>query len=973
MKLKIIQTLILIQLFQLNINAQVEQGPTSIKRASKMTVVTSLASRKSLSLSPLNLGEAKDKKSGKNISVYGKGLPNGDDPLFRKNESAPKLKSRTPTIVFDGASSSSQPSDPAGAVGPNHYIIVFNTGFRIFDKLGNPLTAQLNTSNIFPSSGCCDLTCVYDIQAERFIMTFLGDGVQVAVSQTSDPINDGWYVYDFPMNTDYQKLSIWSDGYYFTANKDSGQADVSEVVYALERDKMLVGDPSAQILGFPLPGIITSGFYSPQAFNVTSSNYPEPGNVPIVYMQDDAWAGVTEDHLKLWTINVNWNAPSSSTISTGQTLVTTPFTSVFDGGSFVNLPQPSGGASIDALQATIMNQVQFRKFSSHNSAVLNFVVDVDGSSAKLAAVRWYELRQDGDGLPWSIYQEGTYSAPDQKNAWMASMGIDVQGNIVMGYSGMGGLNNQTLSSYYTGRYANDPLGIMTIEENVIANGNSNIPGTRYGDYSQMSIDPSNDKSFWFITEYMNSGRKDVVGVLQIAPNFTNDVGVVNITNPDNGTLSINETITVSIFNYGQDTATNFPVSFQLDGGTIITELFTGSIESASYAEFTFTATANLSTEGQTYIITAFTTLSLDEDISNDSFTKNVTHLNPKDIGVSSVVTPVSGTNLTAAENITVVINNFGGQSQSNFPISYNLNGTIITETYTEILNPNSSTNYTFIQTGNFATLGSYVLTCYTDLNEDSNSNNDSVTVNVVKSNCQPNSNCNLGDGFRLFQTGTINNISSCGANGYSDFTNLSTDLIHGSTNDLTMTTNYGNQSVTVWVDFNNDFVFTTDEKVVNNYEIANGQNAGNYTETTSLVVPLTATLGEHFMRAKANWNSVVPEDSCTGTQYGETEDYKVTIISPALSNEEFLLNNSQLNVRYLKDNFFEISLEQSEYTEPLTFTVFDISGKRLVYHEVKNKNGKYTYDLDMSYAAAGIYLVRLGNNQFGKVKKIIVN
>jgi hypothetical protein len=75
----------------------------------------------------------------------------------------------------------------------------------------------------------------------------------------------------------------------------------------------------------------------------------------------------------------------------------------------------------------------------------------------------------------------------------------------------------------------------------------------------------------------------------------------------------------------------------------------------------------------------------------------------------------------------------------------------------------------------------------------------------------------------------------------------------------------------------------------------------------------------------------------------------------------------------LKDNFFEISLEQSEYTEPLTFTVFDISGKRLVYHKVKNKNGKYTYDLDMSYAAAGIYLVRLGNNQFGKVKKIIVN
>ena len=44
-----------------------------------------------------------------------------------------------------------------------------------------------------------------------------------------------------------------------------------------------------------------------------------------------------------------------------------------------------------------MNQAQFRKFPTHNSAVFNFVVDVDGTSSELAGVRWYELRQDGDG------------------------------------------------------------------------------------------------------------------------------------------------------------------------------------------------------------------------------------------------------------------------------------------------------------------------------------------------------------------------------------------------------------------------------------------------------------------------------------------------------------------------------------------------------------------------------------------------
>lgn len=91
-------------------------------------------------------------------------------------------------------------------------------------------------------------------------MTFLGNGVQIAVSQTSDPLADGWFVYNYLMSTDYQKLSIWSDGYYLTTNKDSESAGTSEVLHALERSKMLIGDPTAKIIEFPLPGIKTSGF-----------------------------------------------------------------------------------------------------------------------------------------------------------------------------------------------------------------------------------------------------------------------------------------------------------------------------------------------------------------------------------------------------------------------------------------------------------------------------------------------------------------------------------------------------------------------------------------------------------------------------------------------------------------------------------------------------------------------------------------
>ena len=62
-----------------------------------------------------------------------------------------------------------------------------------------------------------------------------------------------------------------------------------------------------------------------------------------------------------------------------------------------NLTQPGGATPIDALQAIIMNQAQFRKFGGHNSAVFNFVVDVDATAGEHAGIRWYELRQAADG------------------------------------------------------------------------------------------------------------------------------------------------------------------------------------------------------------------------------------------------------------------------------------------------------------------------------------------------------------------------------------------------------------------------------------------------------------------------------------------------------------------------------------------------------------------------------------------------
>ena len=73
-----------------------------------------------------------------------------------------------------------------------------------------------------------------------------------------------------------------------------------------------------------------------------------------------------------------------------------------------------------------------------------------------------------------------------------------------------------VGSYYTGRFSQDPINVMTLEEGVIVEGDANIPGTRYGDYSKIDLDPDNDKKFWFINEVMSGGRKNIAGVFQIA-------------------------------------------------------------------------------------------------------------------------------------------------------------------------------------------------------------------------------------------------------------------------------------------------------------------------------------------------------------------------------------------------------------------------------------------------------------------------
>ena len=906
-----------------------------------------------------------------NKVVPGKGLPKGNDPLVNFNNKKNKIQSREPALIFQTTSQTATPGDPTGEIGRDYYFASWNSAFRFFNLDGSPASPATSLNSLFGPNQSGDPIVLYDSQADRYVISSMGSSsLNFAVSVSNDPINDGWHVYNAASNQfptsgqfpDYPKYSIWSDGYYCTTNTSGDN------LFVLERDKILVGDPTASLQAFDTPSMSTSGFSSAQIFDIVDNNHPSAGNATLVYLQDDSWAGVNYDHLKIWSVNIDWDNPSNSSISNPVELPTTPFNSVFDGGSFNNLEQPSG-PDIDAMQAMIMNQAQYRKFDNYNSAIFNFVVNTV-AVGKLAGVRWYELRQSDDGQPWTIHQEGTYLAPDGRHAFGASMSMDIQGNIGMGYSSVS--SSESVSLRYTGRYANDPLGEMTLEEGLVVQSTGNSNNTRYADYAHLSVDPSNEKQFWYVSEYFGPGRSHMVGVFQIAPDAAFDTGIISIDSPTSGLLTDSEIITISIFNYGENSISNFDVSYQLDDGTIITETFTGTIASGETAQYTFNATVDMSILGNIYNITSFVTLSEDGDFENDSFTAEVTHLNANDIGVSNIVSPVSGELLSSSEQVTITINNFGGATQYDFDVTFEINGVSYTETVPGPLAPNSFIEYTFNQTVDLSSFGTYAMVAYTSLDTDFDPTNDLWQSSITNINCSPVADCaGYDDGFQLFQLADIDNPSGC-EGGYSNFTNLSTDLVVGDTYDVTVTTGYGDQHVRIWIDYNDDFIFSLDEMVVSDYEIANGQGQGSYTETFQMTIPEGAVLGTHIMRIKSNWQSQVPDDACEDTTYGETEDYTVNLVT-SLGFGDFELNNSELIIYSTDNNVFNIKLNTNE-TELMTFSVYDTTGKIIVFNNIeKMNNNAYLYDLDMSYASPGVYFVKIGNTSLGyKTGRIIV-
>jgi hypothetical protein len=486
---------------------------------------------------------AVDARDSEQLSAQ-KGSTSAQDPVVQHKRGTGPLSD--PTANFDGiclpfgppcaeaSSCSCLPPDTNGAVGATQFVQIVNSDFAVYSKTGAVLRHSTPIDQLWSSVGgeCAahndgDPVVLYDQYAGRWLLSqFIAQpnagesyGECVAISTTGDATGS-YYLYEFDWGPDifldYPHFGIWRDGYYMSANEfPTGQETSSgAAAIVLQRDQMLAGQPAKYVWFDEAAANPVGGQYIGQLPADADGSRLPPAGSPGLFAEVDDPSSIpptsTSDagfDLRLWRFHVDWSNPQNSTFGrNGQpdfTVPVAPFVRpqcVYGYGDCAL--QKGGPQGLDVLGDRLMFRLAYRNFGDHQSLVLNHTVKANG----LEGIRWYEVRNPLSAP--TIYQQGTYapddSVTDPLSRWMGSIAMDKSGDIALGYSASG--VNDYPSVRYTGRAAGDTLGQMTQAEHVLFTGSgpqTELEG-RWGDYSELSVDPTDDCTFWYTNEYLTS-------------------------------------------------------------------------------------------------------------------------------------------------------------------------------------------------------------------------------------------------------------------------------------------------------------------------------------------------------------------------------------------------------------------------------------------------------------------------------------
>jgi hypothetical protein len=397
------------------------------------------------------------------------------------------------------------PPDTNGAVGTKQFVQIVNVTLSVYSKSGSLQLGPVLIHTLWTGfGGLCefgggppdftdggDPVVLYDHLANRWLVsqlqfdsTFTHNAECVAIS-TSPDATGSYHRYEFdfsPLFPDYPKYAVWPDAYYNSINIFSGNKFVGADACALDRNAMLAGNNAAMIC-FQQAASVSSLLPS----DVDGSTLPPTG-------APNYFVGLADStDLNLFQFHVDFGNPENSSF-TGTLVPVEPFNEICARAvSLSCIPEPPPGELVDGLSDRVMFRLAYRNFGDHESLVVNHTV----AGGPLAAVRWYEIRRPGTGP--LVYQQGTIFDPTT-DFWLGSIAMDKDGDIALGFSASS--KDLFPSIFVGGRLPTDALGSLFGPLVITVGSGSQIHSfKRWGDYSSMSVDPTDDCTFWYTNEY----------------------------------------------------------------------------------------------------------------------------------------------------------------------------------------------------------------------------------------------------------------------------------------------------------------------------------------------------------------------------------------------------------------------------------------------------------------------------------------
>jgi hypothetical protein len=385
------------------------------------------------------------------------------------------------------------PPDTSGAVGPDQYVQTVNIALGIYDKSGNQLNffsfntfmGQFHTGTPCDNQNGGDPQVIFDQPSNRWIigdLSYPSGGPYyfcMAVSDGPDLSNTGWTAYPYVASSDslndYPKIASGPHGIFMT----------SDLFYHFQSfSGVQVWDIKRSTLGKANLKVQTVRTSSAYAHLLPANSYSATdfkGTEYLVSLEDTS-------HIGLWQYKVNWKHPRKSTFTqTPKLVAVSPYSPA--GG----IPEKSGN-TVDSLSDRPMYSLQL---ATDGTLWFNHSVQV-GSQA---GVRWYQIGGNLQSAP-TVLQQNTFAPNDGLYRWMGSLAVDKVGNVGVGFS------TSSSSAYpsinYATRLVSDPPNQLTAEGNVVQGSGSQTDTSRWGDYSQMSLDPNDHCTFWYTQEYYST-------------------------------------------------------------------------------------------------------------------------------------------------------------------------------------------------------------------------------------------------------------------------------------------------------------------------------------------------------------------------------------------------------------------------------------------------------------------------------------